>query len=151
MLQKIKKLAIATQQYNKFRRVYRFFKSSNRKESELLTRQLLNFDLKGKLVFDIGANIGTVTESLLSIGARVVAVEPNLSLLPEIQARCPKDAELVILPVAISSKTAVSKFYLSEYSGQSSFYDNWSDSKKPLQLVYVVSIIVLILHTHAVT
>lgn len=140
MLQKIKNIAIAIEQYHNFRYLYRIFRLSNRRESELLTRQLSNFDLKGKLVFDVGANIGSVTESLLNLGARVVAVEPNFSLLSEIQARCPKAADLVILPVAISSRAAISKFYLSEYSGQSSFYDGWSDSEKSTQLVYVPTI-----------
>ena len=35
------------------------------------------FIKKGDLVFDIGANTGTKTRAFLSLGARVVAVEPN--------------------------------------------------------------------------
>jgi FkbM family methyltransferase len=43
----------------------------------------------GYLVFDVGANRGVYAEVLISLGCRVVAVEPNPALLPLIRRRAP--------------------------------------------------------------
>jgi FkbM family methyltransferase len=136
-MNRIKSIAIAFDQYQNFRSVYRFFKRRNEREAETLLAQLGNLELSGQLVFDIGANIGAVTEALLELGSRVVAIEPNISLISEIQARCSNDVNLTILPIAISSSATISKFYISEFIGQSSFREDWSDSKKAPQVVFV--------------
>jgi hypothetical protein len=49
------------------------------------------FILKNDLVFDVGANIGEYTELFVGLGARVVAIEPNVQLVPELKSVWPFD------------------------------------------------------------
>jgi FkbM family methyltransferase len=58
-----------------------------------------NFISPHDLVFDIGANVGEKTAVFLSLGARVVAVEPNPSCVDEIRKCCAeaiRDSRLTI-------------------------------------------------------
>jgi FkbM family methyltransferase len=58
----------------------------------------------GDLVFDIGAHHGGKCAAFLSLGARVVAVEPNPNGLASLSKRFPREIEtgrLVVLPVAV--------------------------------------------------
>lgn len=50
---------------------------------ELFYKQFVN---PGDLVFDIGANIGSHSRAFLSLGARVVAVEPDPRCISELQS-----------------------------------------------------------------
>jgi FkbM family methyltransferase len=51
------------------------------------------------LVFDIGAHVGIKTAAFLSLGARVVAVEPNPVCSAEIAARCRSALEKQVLHI----------------------------------------------------
>lgn len=58
----------------------------------------------GDLVFDIGAHHGEKCAAFLSLGARVVAVEPNPNGLALLSKRFPREIEtgrLIVLPVAV--------------------------------------------------
>ena len=50
---------------------------------ELFYKQFVN---PGDLVFDIGANVGSHSRAFLSLGARVVAVEPDPRCISELQS-----------------------------------------------------------------
>ena len=57
------------------------------------------------LVFDIGANVGEFTQAFLSMGANVVAVEPQ----PEIAMHIPTEA--TVLVKAVGSQAGTETFY----------------------------------------
>src|SRR6266481_9284314 len=61
----------------------------------------------GDLVFDVGANIGGKTAAFLSLGARVVAVEPNpvcAHRLREANRNAISKGKLCLETVAVASK-----------------------------------------------
>jgi FkbM family methyltransferase len=87
------------------------------------------------LCFDIGANIGEKSEILLSIGANVVAFEPQLQCVEQLKARCrPYRKQLQIRQTALGSEMGEAEFYASETSALSSFFQDWSDSTTKLRV-----------------
>ena len=82
----------------------------------------------GALCFDVGANIGEKSEALLAAGARVVAFEPNPSILPELLARCAFHPDWTLVPTALGSRDAISPLYLRASHGQSGLVREWEGS-----------------------
>jgi 16S rRNA A1518/A1519 N6-dimethyltransferase RsmA/KsgA/DIM1 with predicted DNA glycosylase/AP lyase activity len=82
-----KQLALSVGLYKRARALRRALVPSERRQF-LQHRSLLSEFIKpGDLAFDIGANVGNKTETLLSLGATVVAFEPQPSCVREIAAR----------------------------------------------------------------
>ena len=107
----VKRLAIATGTYRPMRwlarRVHPRQLGELRADIELY-RSLLR---PGSLCFDVGANIGEKSESLLAVGSRVVAFEPNPQVLPELRARCGSNANWTLVAAALGSGAAISPLY----------------------------------------
>src|SRR5438105_2729896 len=55
---------------------------------------------KGALVFDVGANVGTMTEVFCSLGCKVVAIEPNSDCVRHIELTTSRDAVEVLQAAA---------------------------------------------------
>jgi FkbM family methyltransferase len=74
-------------------------------EQSLYERRLYaRFVKPGDLVFDIGANRGGKSAAFLSLGAKVVAVEPNPNCVAMLSKRFVREIDagrLILLPVAI--------------------------------------------------
>jgi FkbM family methyltransferase len=68
---------------------------------------------QGDLVFDIGANIGKMTDFYLSLGARVIAVEPQSKCLEILASKYASNENVVIEPCAVgeSECTATMAIY----------------------------------------
>jgi hypothetical protein len=66
----------------------------------------------GDLCFDVGANIGHKTEVLLSLGASVVAFEPQPDCVRELKARCGQRG-LTAITAAVGSKSGRLPLYVS--------------------------------------
>jgi methyltransferase, FkbM family len=64
---------------------------------------------KGALVFDIGANVGTMTRVFASLGAKVVAVEPNADCLRHIELTTSRAVEVLQAAVGETNGVAVLK------------------------------------------
>lgn len=62
-------------------------------QSQLMRKFYFSLIPKGALVFDIGANVGTMTNIFTSLGAKVIAVEPN----PD----CVRHIELTMSPPSV--------------------------------------------------
>jgi FkbM family methyltransferase len=80
----------------------RVFDRPHYREREAKRRLYARFVRPGDLVFDIGANRGQVTEVLVSLGASVVAVEPNPALVAMIRRRGGPRATVVQAAVGAS-------------------------------------------------
>lgn len=70
--------------------------ATKEQEREFLGR----FIRKGSLVFDIGANTGNKTETYLSIGARVVALEPQKEVVDRLVLRFADNPDVVACQMA---------------------------------------------------
>src|SRR5579872_6895123 len=65
----------------------------------------------GDLAFDVGANTGKFSEALDSLGARVVAVEPNSGCARHIELSYPR---VRVIQAAVGSANEVVQFFLSD-------------------------------------
>lgn len=98
-------------------------RARRRDELRTLYRSLIT---PGDLVFDVGANDGTYAEAFASLGARVVAIEPNPACVAEIRMRCP--SSVTIAETAVGALDGVATMKMSSdpgYSGLSSLSASW--------------------------
>jgi len=76
--------------------------SRARKHALAFYRQFIS---RGALCFDIGANLGNRTELFLALGARVVAVEPQIECCEELDARFARNTAFVLERKALGPET----------------------------------------------
>jgi FkbM family methyltransferase len=71
------------------------------------------------LCFDVGANIGDYSEALLSLGARVVSIDPQPSAIRELRARFRGNPRIAIEPVGLSGAKREAEFFIRRHHGAS--------------------------------
>jgi FkbM family methyltransferase len=81
------------------------------------------------LVFDIGANIGVYAEVFQSIGARVVAVEPDPACSKEIAWTTSRD-RVTIVQAAVGDQEGFCKLFVNELSILNTVSKNWVEKEK---------------------
>jgi FkbM family methyltransferase len=96
-------------------------------------RDLLSGFRKGDLIFDVGANQGSKTGIFLSLGARVVAVEPdeaNQEILRDMFLKYRfKPKSVVVVGKALSDKCAVETMWIDEPgSAKNTFSQKWVET-----------------------
>ncbi|KQM12470.1 hypothetical protein AOA80_01980 [Methanomassiliicoccales archaeon RumEn M1] len=79
----------------------------------------------GDLAFDIGANHGDRVETFLSLGAGVVAVEPQRHCLDDLQRKFGQRADVVIVDAAVDRQPGTATMYLSNNDMVSSLNVKW--------------------------
>ena len=123
---RLRDLLIGTGLYPRARAVRRLFLSrrDRAREAEALAfyRAMVP---PGALVFDLGANVGDISEPLLRVGARVVAVEPQPECLAELRARCGAYPGFVALPAVVGRAPGVATLHLRAHHGASSLRRDW--------------------------
>ncbi len=80
----------------------------------------------GDVVFDIGAHNGTYAEVFASLGARVIAAEPNPVMAQKARMRCP--AAVTVLETAVGATDGVATLHLVSvpgYEAAASLSDSW--------------------------
>ena len=98
-------LSTILRRYAPLRSVYRaLIRKQGRDRRAKLARFYSQFIRPGDLVFDIGANIGVYAEVFQSIGARVVAVEPNPDCAEQIAWTTSRE-HVTIVNAAVGSNT----------------------------------------------
>ncbi len=80
---------------------------------------------RGDVAFDIGANRGHVSEALIELGARVVAVEPNPSLAPLLRRRYGR--QLTVIQAAVGDADGERILYLGQNDLHWTVSDAWRD------------------------
>jgi FkbM family methyltransferase len=79
----------------------------------------------GQLVFDVGANVGVLSATFASLGARVVAVEPNADCVRHIQLSYPHK-QIEVLQAAVGAKNGLAVLNVSDDRDvRSSVSDDW--------------------------
>jgi FkbM family methyltransferase len=84
---------------------------------------LAEFIKRSDLAFDVGANIGARTELMLSLGARVVAFEPQPICAREVRARGGK--RLTVVDSAVGSTVGAAKLFLTSATALASLKPDW--------------------------
>jgi len=84
------------------------------------------FVSQGDLCFDVGANLGNRIEPLLSIGARVVAFEPQNVCCEYLRAKF--GSRIILIQKGVGASPSKQKFFLSNNLLLSSFSPEWIDS-----------------------
>lgn len=100
-------------------------------------KELINDNLSGSTIFDVGFYDGMDTEYYLRKGAKVIAFEANPTLVDAGKIRFPKEIEegrLLINNVGIADKEGINDFFVNKINLEwSTFYHqaaiNWGDDK----------------------
>jgi FkbM family methyltransferase len=83
---------------------------------------------KGALVFDIGANVGTMTAIFASLGTKVVAVEPNPDCARHIELATSRDA-VDVLQAAVGERNGLAELKVSDRKDKmSSLSSEWCEA-----------------------
>jgi FkbM family methyltransferase len=83
---------------------------------------------KGALVFDIGANVGTMTTIFAYLGARVIAVEPNPDCARHIELATSRDA-VQVLQAAVGASNGLAELQVSDRKDKmSSLSTEWREA-----------------------
>jgi FkbM family methyltransferase len=118
-----KRLSLSAGFYKQARGLQRIFSPSKRSSFREHRSLLSQFVRPGDLVFDVGANIGRKTEILLSLGARVVAFEPQPACCREISAWGNK--RLAVVNKAVGANEGRAELYLTSTSALASLLPDW--------------------------
>jgi FkbM family methyltransferase len=125
-----KQLSLSLGLYKQARVLRRALSSSERRNFRQHRSLLSQFVNAGALVFDVGANVGNKTEILLSLGARVVAFEPQPNCCREISVRGNK--RLTVVNKAVGAVEGTADLYLNSTSAVASLVPNWRDESDGL-------------------
>lgn len=83
---------------------------------------------KGALVFDIGANVGTMTAVFSSLGANVIAVEPNPDCIRHIELTTPSES-VQLLQAAVGATNGLAVLKVSDRKDKmSSLSKEWREA-----------------------
>jgi FkbM family methyltransferase len=126
-LEPVKNACMSTGLYHKARVIERFLNRSKRDAYQL------DKDFYAKLLpqasvlcFDVGANVGRVSEILLDLGHKVVAFEPQAQCVRELKARCsPFKKNLNVEEAALGASAGTMPMYIREASWQTSLSSAW--------------------------
>jgi hypothetical protein len=91
-----------------------------------LYRPLLRADA---LCYDVGANIGDYTETLVCVAAKVIAIEPQPSCIRELRARFSGDDRITVVPVALGPEKTTSELFLRQSRGRPASFRNGTIAK----------------------
>lgn len=119
-------LALSTGSYDILRRLKRRF--LRRDEVEALNNDVRFYSQllpSEPLCFDVGANIGVKAEAMLEAGAEVVAIEPQLDLIPRLEARCSSLGKMSVIAAGAADEPGIRLLRKHESQGRTSFRGDW--------------------------
>lgn len=115
--------------YRPARTLYRLTPSGRRAAQDRLRKRAFYSQLvkAGDLVFDVGANLGNYAEIFASLGARVVALEPNPDCVSHIRRSYPNQS-IDVVNTAVGSSPGVATIRIAQRSDMSSMSADWIDA-----------------------
>lgn len=96
--------------YNPLRDFYYRMRANNPRRRKFLAQ----FLPKGSLCFDIGANIGEMTDLFRSMGAKVIAIEPQKPCADYLRKKYRHDGQVIVVEKALSSREGTMEMYSCE-------------------------------------
>jgi len=82
---------------------------------------------RGDLCFDIGANIGTKSQLFLSLGAKVIAFEPQSNCREKLQNLKDNNADFTFYPYAVGSENEEKELFLANHIEVATLSDKFVD------------------------
>jgi len=80
----------------------------------------------GDLVFDVGANVGELTHVFSSLGARVIAIEPQPQCVQALKKRFEASENVTIVEMGVGERVGTLPIYVNKGSHAiASFSDHW--------------------------
>lgn len=115
--------------YNILKRYYQYFqKRLDEHRQFVFYKKIIG---KDKLVFDVGANIGTKTELFYKLGNKVVAIEPQHYCYEILKEKFKNNPGVKIVNKGIGDRTGKATLYTSaKYRGFSSLKEDWQKNTK---------------------
>lgn len=83
---------------------------------------------EGSLCFDIGANVGNRSSIFLSLGARVVAVEPQPACAAALRSRFGSTGRIEVVEAALGAEAGRGELLLAPYDTVATLSRGWIDS-----------------------
>jgi FkbM family methyltransferase len=108
------------------------FYEENRKRKRELKEFYSQFIKSGDLVFDIGANVGLMSEVFYSLARKVVAVEPQPFCLRHLKSHFLFTRNVFIEPFAVDFKEGKAELNLSDSHTISSMSDKFISTVEPV-------------------
>lgn len=84
----------------------------------------------GDLCFDIGANVGNRIDVFLSLGCKVVAVEPQSSCLTYLKKKYRGNERVILISKALDQKKGKKELFICSADAISSMSESWIDIVK---------------------
>lgn len=101
-----------------------------RAEKNRLTRLYASLVKPGDLVFDVGAHTGAMADLLLSLGAKVVCIDPQPACVEVLKAKYSGRPEVVLEPVGVGSAPGELEFSICKEGPQAStFSEKWRQGR----------------------
>ena len=125
LVRNVAKLSQALGIYPALRSFYHTVSPSIRRERSRRQQLYAEFVTPGSLCFDIGANVGQSTESLIDCGARVVALEPNPVCHPALKWQFGRDHRVTIVGKGASSKPGELDLHVCGTDSRASVREGW--------------------------
>lgn len=104
------------------------FRTQRQRRSQ--TRFYSQFVSPGDLVFDIGANVGDRAAVFVSLGARVVAVEPSEDCASKLSRRFRDKQRVCVLPAGLAAEEGVQDLYVSSLHPLSSMSPEFMEATR---------------------
>jgi FkbM family methyltransferase len=127
-MKKLLKSVIGQNTITTAKRILNYFPAENQEVVKIRQEFYSQFISCNDLVFDVGANIGNRVKPMLNIGARVVAIEPQLNCSRILKRRFGNKIEIV--KMGLGENEAVKDFYIANTNTISSFSIDWIESVK---------------------
>jgi len=90
-----------------------------------------DFISAGNLVFDVGANVGDLSQIFSDLGAYVIAIEPQSYCVEILEKRFKANGNVKILEMGVSDLVGSAPFYISQnYHTTSTFSEKWMFSSR---------------------
>lgn len=95
------------------------------------------FFSKNDLVFDVGANIGAKTDQYLSLGARVVCIEPQSDCCDKLRKKYQHNNKVSIVESGVGEKPGVLELFVCSSSNAiSTFSQEWVSASRFTEIGY---------------
>lgn len=112
----------------KLRYIMGYASKIEKRSSKRLSEFYRNYINEGSLAYDIGANLGNRSDAFLSLGARVVAVEPQSSLASYLKFKFGKKVNVV--QAAVGAQIGEHSIYLSNLHTLTTLSEQFTVSEK---------------------
>jgi FkbM family methyltransferase len=121
------KFKLAKQELARFLEEYRYTHTKIYRDRKSFYSQFIK---KNDLVFDVGANVGNRTEIFLSLGARVVAIEPQENCINVLRTKFGNNSMFDLYEGGMDSKRGKNKIRIANADTISSMSTSWIERVK---------------------